>query len=129
MHQLSHQSHDHSDSALLFGQSQRENNELGKGFINDTKCLMLKLWGYNMEHHLSCPLLTVHQMFHSQIPHQLTIHVTERAWLGCCSVIHMCPPFLGRSGFHLCANRLWQWDLKSQTAEQLGCALQQAQSS
>lgn len=83
-----------------------------------------------MEHHLSCPLLTVkHQMFHSQIPHQLTCHVTGRARLGCCSVVHSHLPFLGRSGFHLCTNRLWQWDLKSQTAEQLGCALQQTRSS
>ncbi len=84
----------------------------------------------NVEHHLSCPHLTVHhQMFHSQTSQHQTSHVTGGARLGCCSVIHSQLPFLGRSGFHLCTNRLWQWDLKSQIVEQLDSALQQTWSS
>lgn len=130
MYQPSHQSHDHSDNALLFGQSQRENGELDKIFfsVHQLKCLMLKLWAYDVEHHLLSLLLTAWQMSHSQIPHESTNHKTQMEWLpGCWAVTHRYPPFLGISGFRPCANRLWQRDLKSQTAGQLGC--QQTQSS
>lgn len=83
-----------------------------------------------MEHHLSCPHLTVnHHMFHSQTSHRQTSHAMGGSRLGCCSVIDSQLPFWGRSGFHLCTNRLWQLDLKSQIAEQLGSALLQTWSS
>lgn len=68
-------------------------------------------------------------MFQSQTAHHQTCHLTGGAKLGCCSVIGSQIPFLGRSGFHLCTNRLSQWDLKSQIAEQLGSMLQQTWSS
>lgn len=51
------------------------------------------------------------------------------ARFGCCSVIHSRFCFLGRSGFHLYTNRLWQLDLKSQIAERSASALQQTLSS
>lgn len=45
MHQLSHQSHHDSDTALLFGQSQRENNELGDSVTYLTYFLILNCAG------------------------------------------------------------------------------------
>lgn len=83
-----------------------------------------------MEHHLSCPHLTVlHQMFHSQTSHHQASHWTGGAQFGCCPVIHSRLPFLGRFVFHLCTKRLWQWDLKSQIAEQFGSPFQKTQTS
>lgn len=84
-----------------------------------------------MEHHLLSPHLTVNgHMFHSQTSHRQTSrHVMGGSRLGCCSVTDSQLPFLGRSGFRLCTNRLWQSDLKSQIAEQLGNALLQTRSS
>lgn len=68
-------------------------------------------------------------MNHSQTSHHQASHVTEGARFGCCPVIHSRLPFWGKSGFHPCTNRLWQWDLKSQIAEQFGLPFQQIQTS
>lgn len=95
-----------------------------------TKCLSFRLCMYNVHHHLLWPHLIVwHQIIYSQPLYQEVSRVTVWARFWCCSVICCRFCFLGRSGFHLYTNRLWQLDLKSQIAEQSASALQQTLSS